>query len=86
MKFSTAPTSDPAIEHFVQRFQDVLNADIEGDHDGDIKCVQLFALHKVLVRDPNLYTQVADALAERGILSRASLKNVITRAKEIGTN
>jgi hypothetical protein len=84
MKFDTAPTSDPAIEHFVQRFKDVLDADIQGDHDGDIKCMQIFALHKVLVRDPSLYIQVSEALAERGILSRACLKDVVTRAKELG--
>ena len=84
MHLPTAPTEDAAIEHFVQRFKDVLDADIEGDHNGDIMCMQIFALHKVLVREPGLYIQVAGELRNRKILSAQSLKDVISRAKELG--
>lgn len=82
MKFSTAPTSDSAVEHFVQRFKDVLDADIVGDHDGNIQCEQIYDLHKMLIRDPTLYVQVSETLAERGILSRQNLKNCINMAKQ----
>ena len=73
----TSQVDTALADKWVGQITDLLAEDIEGDHDGYKKAENLREVNTELSKFPDLMTVVYDALASRGIISKANYRKMI---------